>query len=155
MQFVFLLIPSSSLKLQTYLFALRLPIESTDNGFQHLLSLYIFVSALPLYILSLYIIKKLIDIFNPLLTGNTPFTQKSVSIIKQIGYSCWIYAVIKTVVEYIGAQLLLHSSRYSVPDWNTELTLPVTMLFAGLLVLAFGEVFKQGLALKEDNDSIL
>lgn len=154
-QFSFILLPYGSLKMQTYLFALRLPIDSVGEGGMQSLYLYIFLCAVPIYLLALYIIKQLINLFKPLSEGHTPFTEESVSIIKHIGFACWIFAIIKMIVEYSGAQILLHTLQSAVPEWNAELSLPATMLIAGVLVLAFAEVFKQGLALQQDNDSIL
>ncbi len=155
LQFTFLIVPSDSLKMQTYLFALRLPIDSIGKEGVQLLSVYIFLCAVPIYLLGLYIIKQLINLFKPLSDGDTPFTEKSVTVIRHIGFACWIFAIIKMIAEYSGAQILLHSLQSPVPEWNAELTLPATMLIAGVLVLALAEVFKQGLALKQDNDSIL
>lgn len=155
LQLSFLLIPSDSVKIQTYLFALRLPIDSLGKEGVQSLSVYIFLCAVPVYLLGLYIIKQLINLFKPLSEDKTPFTDESVTIIKHIAVACWIYGLIKMIVEYLGAKILLYSLQNPVPEWTTQLTLPTTMLIAGFLVLAFAEVFKQGLALKQDNDSIL
>lgn len=154
-QLSFLLFPSDSVRMETYLFALRLPIDSIGKEGVRLLSVYIFLCAVPVYLLGLYIIKQLINLFKPFSEGETPFTEKSVTIIRHIGFSCWIFALVKMIVEYSGAQILLQSLQKSVPQWSTELKLPTIILIAGVLVLAFAEVFKQGLALKQDNDSIL
>jgi hypothetical protein len=155
LQFIFVLNPNLSEKLQISLFALRIPIKTVDTAFIQSLNWYILSCSIPFYMLGLYIILKLIHLLNPLINGLNPFTEKSVIVIKRIGYACFIYALIKVIVEYTGAILLLHTNVHSIPEWNTELSLPVAPLIAGLLVLSLAEVFSQGLALKKDNDSFI
>ncbi|MDP4121346.1 MAG: DUF2975 domain-containing protein [Bacillota bacterium] len=155
MQSVFSLFPQIPNRVQTYLFALRLPVEMSDPSQLKTLCTYILICALPIYILILYIIIKLIQLLHPLSEGFSPFSRMSVSAVKHIGIACWIYAAVSTIVEYAGAQILFGTLQNSLKGWNIEFSLPVIPIVIGAVILSLGEVFYQGLDLKQDNDSIV
>lgn len=145
----------SPVSIQVDLFALKIPLDITDSRIVHDLSVYILICSIPFYTLFLYIIKKLIDLFTPLTKNISPFTSKSAFEIRKIAYACFLYALIGTVVNFIGAQILINHFEESLRDWYTNLSLPVVSIFAGILVLSLAEIFDRGLMLQEENDSFL
>ena len=155
LQLIFALIPSIPVKIQTSLFALCLSVEITDISTLNSLKWYIFICAVPVYALCFFIIRKLIVLFKPVVDGKTPFTFESVKIIRDIGFSFLIYAGVSVVIECVSAKLMLGSFLNSVSDWGIKISLPVLPIAIGAVVLSLGEIFSQGLVLKQDNDSIV
>jgi hypothetical protein len=152
MQFIFAAVKSIPVSLETYLFALRLPIDVSNPGLLEALRWYIFICAVPLYLLCLYAIYKLVMLLKPLAESRIFFTEQSVVTIKHIGYACWVYAIFSPVIEFVSAKLLPGIAQ---SGWGINFSLPVLPAIAGVIILSLAEVCNQGFALKQDNDSIV
>jgi hypothetical protein len=97
------------------------------------------------------------------------FTAQSVRLVQIVGGSLIVYALVSAIGEswfayamygYLAEHTQIAISGTPVllppaepPPWlGYESPLGSTEFFAGLLVLALAEVFRQGLALQRDND---
>jgi hypothetical protein len=94
------------------------------------------------------------------------FTRQSVTFVQLLGVSILIYAVLSAFAErwFAHAMLAYLSQHALITISGTSLHLPApaaagfsitfngTLIFAGLLVLALAEVFRQGLTLKSEHD---
>jgi Protein of unknown function (DUF2975). len=155
MQFIFALVPLTVSNMNINFFGLNIPLDISNAQLSKALAWYILACSLPVFILILYIIKKLINLFTPLTNNISPFTSQSAFHIKRIAYACFIYGILGTIINFIGALVLLNHFQEALKNWTTNLSLPVIPILAGILVLSLGEIFHRGLLLQEENDSII
>lgn len=155
MQTVFTLVGGQKAALSASLFSLQIPLELTDEAAIRSLGLYVLACALPLYAICLFVIVKLIRILRPLVGSSSPFTAESAAGVRSIGLALWIYAAVKTAVEAVGGYIVVHAELPGLSHLNSMITFPVNEFIAGAVVLALADIFGHGLALKQDNDSIV
>jgi hypothetical protein len=155
MQTVFTLAGGQKATVSASLFSLQFPLELTDEAAVRSLGLYVLACALPLYALCFFVIVKLIRILRPLADGGSPFTAESVAGVRSIGLALWIYAAVKMAVEAAGGYIIVHAGLPGLSQLNSMIAFPVNEFIAGAIVLALAGIFAHGLALKQDNDSIV
>jgi hypothetical protein len=155
MQTAFTLAGGQKATLSTSLFSLQIPLELTDEAAVRSIGLYVLACALPVYAICFFVIVKLIRILRPLSERSSPFTAESAAGVRSIGLALWIYAAVKTAIEAAGGYIIVQAELPGLSQLNSMIAFPVNEFIAGAVVLALAEIFAHGLALKQDNDSIV
>jgi Protein of unknown function (DUF2975) len=128
---------------------------------------------LPVILLSTIYFALLFDLLRRLFRNvgrGDSFTQQSLRLVQTIGVSLLVFSLLSAVAEsWFSRELLTYLAQHTaVSISGTALHFPVPegtvisggggspfgspYFFSGLLVLALSEVFRQGLALKSEND---
>jgi hypothetical protein len=128
---------------------------------------------LPLAVLNVLFFTLLFDLLRRLFRNvgrGESFTRQSVRLVQIVGLSLLVFSVVSAVAEgwFMHAIYNYLAEHAAVTISGTSLHLPVSnhvtisggggspfggsYFFSGLLVLALSEVFRQGLALKSEND---
>ncbi|MBU6298826.1 MAG: DUF2975 domain-containing protein [Alphaproteobacteria bacterium] len=128
---------------------------------------------LPLILLSTIYFAMLFDLLRRLFRNvgrGDSFTQQSLHLVQTIGVSLLVFSLVSAVAEsWFSREMLTYLAQHTVVSISgTAIHFPVPQgtvisgghgfpfgspyFFSGLLVLALSEVFRQGLALKSEND---
>lgn len=133
----------------------------SDDGFVTLLKHY----GLPLVLLHTVFFAVLFDILRRLFRNvqrGDSFTPQTIRLVRIVGFSLLAFSLVSAVIESFFSMALLDylHTHLTGPgltwvkgsDKSIAASLDSSLFFAGLLVLALSEVFRQGLALKNEND---
>lgn len=164
------IIPLASLKegwmvlflpnIQMTLGSIILP-EVLQSQYTAQILMYLSLSALPILMLLYYSCLQLKKIFENFEVKNEAFTKMNATSFKNIGIAVVFAVVIQFAIDFgYGSFLSLIINTYERSSSDmTGIFLNVPMIFSGMLVASifFGlaNMFSKGVALKEDNDSII
>jgi len=127
------------------------------------LYIYYLLGNIPLMILLIYIFQQLKTVFKPFEDMNEPFTIKSMIAFKRIGFSIVIWYVIKMGYDLIVPMNIMINHNKEITDTSligdASLFLNITEIFLIAIIasifIGLSQIFKRGLEIKDDNDSII
>jgi len=107
--------------------------------------------ALPVVILALFILYKLRFLLDSL-KRKDPFSPENPRHIRHMGIGIIIAGIVNSLAEGIAAYQLAPLISEYFPHYSTNVSLDLTTIFFGLLVLILSEVFRQGAQLKKEQE---
>lgn len=142
--------------------ALTFELNWTPDYFKDIY-IYNLLGDIPILILLLYIFQQLKNIFIPFEDQNQPFTNYSAKVFKRIGISIIVWYIVQMNYNIIFPLniMIKHNEIVSSNDLIGEASLfldlrmlLITSIIASIFI-GLSQIFKRGLEIKLDNDSII
>jgi|CZCA01.1.fsa_nt_gi hypothetical protein len=115
------------------------------------LNLFTLFSIIPLFAVYLYVLYNLRRIFATLVAEN-PFARENVVRIRRIGGAVITGAVLKSLVQTAFGFFFTHYVSVTGVDFRAKLSLDLTTILLGLVILVLAEIFRLGSAMQEEQD---
>ncbi len=112
---------------------------------------FLFLSAVPSYLISAFIIKELSRILDTLVKEE-PFVYANIVSIKKIAKALILGSILYTIIHFIIGLIITSVVQTPGVKLTTNLSIDGSMLFMGILLYLLAEVFKLGLIIKEEQD---
>jgi len=130
---------------------LALP-DMPSNAFFHALIIF-FISGTTLGLAFIcYLFKSVSRLFGNIVKTETPFHEKSIKILKSIGIAFFVYTAADFILGVIMSAMmsgLLHG------HFNLNISIQLSTIIYGLLILTLAEIFEYGASLQRDSESIV
>ncbi len=138
--------------LTTYVPAVTIP-EMPSNGFFHTLIISAIVAASAGLAFVCYLFKSVSRLFANIVKTETPFHEKSIRILKSIGFSFFVYTALMFIINAVFSAVL--SGMTSIAGFNFDVSVKLSTIIYGLLILALAEIFEYRAGLQQDSESIV
>lgn len=118
------------------------------------MGIYIFAT----WILLLYTMRKVLNIFKSFSNHHSPFIMDNVHRLRHISYSFFLYSAFIFVSGLLLKQLF--SQEFLLPGTDhmkllIRASIPFWPILCGIFAMGIAEIFHYGLKLQQDNDSIV
>jgi len=138
--------------LTTYVPAISIP-EMPSNAFFHAILIGAIAACAMGLAFVCYLFKSVSRLFANIVKTETPFHEKSIRILKSIGISFFVYTAVMFIVNGVFSAVL--SSLFPLGGFNFDVSVKLSTIIYGLLILALAEIFEYGAGLQQDSESIV
>ena len=136
----------------TYVPAIVIPVMPS-NAFFHAIIISAIVSGAIGLAFVCYLFKAVSRLFGNIVKTETPFHEKSIRILKSIGISFFVYTAVLFIVNIAFTAIL--TGIFPVGGFDVNISIKLSTIIYGLLILALAEIFEFGAGLQQDSESIV
>ena len=135
-----------------YVPAIEIP-AMPSNAFFHTLIIAAITAGVVGVAFICFLFKSVSRLFANIVKTQTPFHEKSIRILKSIGISFFVYTAVLFVVNLVFSIVLM--GTFPMGGSNIDISIKLSTIIYGLLILALAEIFEYGASLQQDSESIV
>ena len=126
--------------------------EMPSNQFFHALIIFAITGAALGLAFTCYLFKSASRLFGNIVKTETPFHEKSIRLLKSIGIAFFVYTAADFILGFI---MSLSMSGLLGSHMDFQVSIQLSTIIYGLLILALAEIFEYGASLQRDSESIV